>query len=242
MYSSLHCIALRTVKYDDRRSIVTAWSAERGRVAFLVPSGASREARRRRALMMPLSLFEGEADIRPGHDLLSLRDVRPSRVLASLSGDPAKAVVAMFLAEVLERVLREAPADSLLTEFIFQSVGALDGLERAVGVANFPLVFLYKLGRFLGIEPDAGLWRPGRIFDLQGGQFRASAPLQGRWIEADEARFVHLLGRLDYSTASRLGIPRGDRRKALDTILEYYSLHYVRLTDLHSLPVVQEIF
>ena len=242
MYESLHCIALRTIKYDDRRSIVTAWSAERGRVGFLVPAGASREARRRRALMMPMSLFEGEADVRPGRDLLSLRDLRPSRVLSSLSFNPAKAVVAMFLAEVLEKALRDTPPEPLLTDFIFSSVEALDSVDRPVGVANFPLVFLFRLGRFLGIEPDTGSWSPGKVFDLTGGRFRSSAPTQGRWIGADEARVVWLLGRLDYDKASRLGLPRALRRQALDTILEYYTIHYTNLSDLKSLPVVKEIF
>ena len=62
MYQQLRCVALRTIKYDDRRSIVSAWSEQLGRVSFIVPDGASREARRRRALLMPLSLFEGVSE------------------------------------------------------------------------------------------------------------------------------------------------------------------------------------
>jgi len=242
MYETLRCAVLRTIKYDDNRSIVTAWSAERGRVSLLVPAGATREARRRRALMMPLGLFEGEADIRPGRELLSIRDVRPLRVLPDLCCNPAKAVVAMFLSEVLERVLREAAPDTLLTAFVFDAVEVLDRLNRPVGVANFPLVFLYKLGRFLGIEPDAGSWAPGYIFDMGEGVFRRTAPTSGRWLEADEAEMANLLGRLTFAASERLRIPRALRRRILDTILEYYTLHHTPLSDLKSLAVVQEIF
>lgn len=242
MYETLHCIALRTIKYDDRRSIVTVWSVERGRIALLVPSGASREARRRRAIMMPLGLFEGQADIRPGRDLISIRDVNPITVLSDLACDPAKTVVAMFLSEVLEKVLRDTPADPLISEYIFDAVRVLDNLTRPVGVANFTLVFLYKLGLFLGIAPDCGSWTPGSVFDMSGGRWRTSAPTVGRWLDSAEARTAHIISRLDFSTASRFPMPRTLRRIALDRLIEYYTLHYTPLTDLRSLSVVGDIF
>ena len=242
MYESLHCISLRTIRYDDRKNIVTAWSAERGRVSLLVPAGASREARRRRALMMPLSLFEGEADVRPGRELLSVRDVRPSAVLSDLSCEPAKAVVAMFLAEVLEKVLREAAPDAVLTTYLFHAVQELDAMPTAVGVANFPLVFLYKLGEFLGIAPDSGSWQPGRVFDMEGGTFRATRPLTGHWLEPEQASIAEMLSRMDFKNAAHMPIPRAVRRVMLEKILEYYGMHYTSLSDLKSLPVVSEIF
>jgi len=192
--------------------------------------------------MMPLGLFEGEVDMRPGRDLLSIRDVRPVSVLAELACNPAKAVVAMFLSEVLERILREAAPDRLLSEYIFDAVKVLDSLTTGVGVANFPLVFLYKLGVFLGIEPDPCSWQEGSVFDMSGGCWRKSVPMQGRWLDTAEARTAYLLCRLDFSTASRLGLPRALRRAALERILEYYTLHYTSLTDLKSLSVVGDIF
>ena len=57
MDTTLRCIALRTTKHSDRHSIVTAWSEQLGRVGLLVSAGNGREDRRRRALMMPLSLI-----------------------------------------------------------------------------------------------------------------------------------------------------------------------------------------
>jgi len=242
MYESLHCVSLRTIKYDDRRSIVSAWSRERGRVSFLVPAGNGREAQRRRALMQPLCLFEGESDIRPGRDLFAIRDVRPMRVLPDLCCDPAKAVVAIFISEVLERVLRESPPDTALSDFIFDAVTRLDAMRRAVGVANFPVLFMYKLGFFLGIEPDAGEWKPGRIFDMTEGCFRQSAPLQGRWLDADDSRSVVILHRMSFGASERLGISRAVRRRILDGIIEYYGIHHTPLDNLKSLPVVSEIF
>ncbi len=242
MYENLHCIALRTIKYDDRKSIVTAWSAERGRVSLTVPDGGSREARRRRALMMPMSLFEGSVDIKPGREMHSIRDLRPTRVLADMVSNPAKGLVAMFMAEVLEKLLRTAPPDDALTAYIFESVIRLDAMATGRGVANFPILFMYKLGHYLGIEPDGGTMGRGRVFDMQGGRWRATAPTDGRWLDVEQASGASLLHRLSFETSERLGLPRQWRREALDRILEYYTMHYVSLVDLKTVEVAKSLF
>lgn len=240
MYSRLRCVALRTVRYDDRRNIVTVWSAERGRIGLVVPAGSSREASRRRALMMPLGLFECEADVRPGSELLNVRDVRPMAVLPSVNSSPAKTVVAMFLAEVLEKVLRESPPDTRMWDFIFSSVVVLDGMSLR-GTANFPLVFLCRLGGMLGIEPDVSEWKPGRFFDMTEGLYRQSAPLDGKWLAPDEAAVAAIVQRMTYASANRLSLSRHLRREILDRILNYYTLHLARLDTLKSLPVVRDL-
>lgn len=242
MYENLHCIALRTIKYDDRRSIVTAWSAERGRVSLTVPDGAGREARRRRALTMPLCLFEGVADIKPGAELVGMRDVRPSAVLSDMVCNPSKALVAMFLAEVLERLLRTASPEPGLTEFVFGGALRLDAMTSARGIANFPILFMYKLGRHLGIEPDGSTIGPGRVFDMQGGRWRVTAPTDSRWLDTPEAHGAALLHRMSFEASERLALPRQWRRKALELILEYYGMHYTSLASLRSLQVAMQVF
>lgn len=242
MYQRLVCVALRTIKYDDRRSIVTTWSDALGRISLIVPAGSSREARRRRALMMPLSVFEGEVDVRPGRELLSIRDVRPVHVSLSTAADPAKAVVAMFLSEVLERLLRPSQPDEELTAFLHESIEALDSMGTAVGVANFPVVFLYRLTHFLGITPDEGTWHEGRVLDLLDGVYRAGAPVHGRYLDAAESRVAAMLARLDYVNSARLRLPRTVRRTMLERLLSYYTLHHVSLQSLRSTHVVTEIF
>ncbi len=40
MYQDIDAIALRMIRYNDRHSILTAYSRQAGRVALLVPAGA----------------------------------------------------------------------------------------------------------------------------------------------------------------------------------------------------------
>jgi DNA repair protein RecO (recombination protein O) len=242
MYQTVSCIALRTIKYDDRRSIVTAWSTQQGRLSIAVPTGNGREAQRRRALMMPLSLFEGEIDLRPGREIVTIQDVKPIVVTASINMNPVKSVVALFLADVLERILRTNQSDSRLSKFIFESVEYFNALQSATAIANFHLYFLYSLGSYLGIEPDIPSWHRGAVFDLKEGTFRQSAPLHTQYLEADKAEGIVLLSRMTRDNLSHIHLSKAERNEMLDRILDYYTIHLTHLESLPSLHVVRELF
>jgi DNA repair protein RecO (recombination protein O) len=241
MYQKVSGVALRTIKYSDKNSILLAWTAELGRVSLLMPAGAGAESRRRRALSMPLSLFEAQVDVRPGRDIMTMRDMRAAAVTPSLSAHPVKITLAMFLAEVLSAVLNEnGQADPVMWQFISESVIDLDVADDE-HLANFHLLFLYRLGVLLGIEPDVSTWQPGRVFDLVDGIFRVGAPLHGKYIESTEAQAIIALSRLTPRTASLLKLTHSQRTRLLDGILQYYSLHHAQLGNLRSLDIVRTL-
>lgn len=241
MFETLHCIALRTIKYSDSRSILSAWSAERGYVSFAIPSGKGREANRRRALTMPLSAFEGVCDIRGDRDVIFIRDLKPMQVGMAMISDPTKLAMALFLAEVLEKILRNSAHDETLSLLIFDTVDALNSAGPR-GVANFALWTLYRLTVPLGIEPDMTDWQPQALFDLEAARWRLSLPSSGVAVTGDEAKAVRLLSRLSRENIEHVRLTRSNRRALLDGILRYYDLHYCKLTPLHSLDVVTELF
>lgn len=241
MFETLHCIALRTIKYSDSRSILSAWSAERGYVSFAMPAGKGREAGRRRALTMPLAAFEGVCDIRNDRDVMFIRDLKPMHVGMAMISDPAKLAMALFLAEVFEKLLRNSQHDDALSLMIFDTVDALNR-TNARGVANFALWTLYRLTVPLGIEPDMSDWRPLALFDLEAARWRMSLPTAGMSFGGDEAKAVRMLSRLNRDNIERLRMTREARRALLDGLLRYYDVHYCKVTPLHSLDVVSELF
>ena len=241
MYETLHCIALRTIKYNDSRSILSAWSAERGYVSFAMPAGKGREAGRRRALTMPLAAFEGVCDVRPDREVMFIRDMKPMTVGMAMISDPAKLAMALFLAEVFEKILRNTQHDEIISLTVFDTVSALNAAGPR-GVANFALWTLYRLTVPLGIEPDMSDWSPRALFDIEGAGWRMSMPVSGAAFGGEEARAVRLLSRLTRDNIERMRLTRDTRRALLDGLLRYYDLHYCKLTPLHSLDVVSELF
>lgn len=239
MLSPVTCIALRTVKYSDASSIATIWSREFGRMAVSVPSGAGREAQRRRAIMMPMGAFEAIADIRPGRDISRLKDLRPLGI--GQITNPAASAIALFLADFLYTALKESGPDSALTDFLLERAEALKKAEGNA-LANFHLSFLYRMSTFLGIEPDMGTYAHGRYFDMREARFVKTPPLHTHALAPERAQALRTLSRLNSRTLGLMRLNRTQRNEMLDLILDYYSLHYARLNTLPSLAVVRELF
>ena len=66
MYEKTRGIVLHVIKYSDKNSIAHVYTDTHGRMAFLLPQGATRAARMRNAMFMPLSVIEFEACITAG--------------------------------------------------------------------------------------------------------------------------------------------------------------------------------
>ena len=240
MLRSLHCIALRTIKYNEKHSILSAYSLELGRVSFLLPAGSGREAARRRALMMPLGTFECVADIRHGQDIYIMKEPKADIISHGIHSNPIKSALALFIAELLSVVLREYQEDKALYLFLRQSIEKLN--DATIGVANFHLCFLFRLGRFVGIEPDVSTYQEGRIFDMVDGTFRLTAPLHSQYLSPQDSAVVALLSRMSYDNMHKFRRARENRNQMRDVILEYYTIHYASLSSLKSIDVLRALF
>lgn len=240
MQETLQMIALRTVAYADDRSILSAYTRSRGFMSLLVRGGKGREASRRRALLQPMSVVECVADIVPGRDVSRIVSVRPLRPMHGVMSSPIKQTVAMFLAEVLGIVLRSSQPDAQTFDFVAQSVAVLDELPRE-RTANYHIAFLRGLAVCLGIEPDAGAYRSGMVFDMADGIWRLSAPLHNRWIGSDEARVAAALCRMTYANMHLYSFDRAARNAVLDRIMQFYSLHHTRLEGVKSLDILRSM-
>lgn len=234
----MELIALRTVRYNDRHSILSAFTEARGRVSLLVPAGNGKEARRRRALLMPLSVSDCEIDFRPGREIFNISDVRPVYPAVNIASSPVRSIQALFLADFLNSLLRESQADPILFGFLKEMAAALELLPADM-LANFHLVTLARLTRFVGIGPDFATYRRGHVFDLQDGLWRTTPPLHSRWLEAGDARVAFILCHLGWHSLRRLRLSRDGRNRALDFMLDYYEGHFSKLT-LPSLAVLRD--
>lgn len=238
----MELIALRTVRYNDKNSILSAFTAERGRVSLFVPASGSKEARRRRALLMPLSVVDAEIDVRPGRDIFNLREVRPLSSSLSIISSPVKSVIALFIADFLNSMLRQESADILLFEFLKEEISALEAMDDEAAI-NDHIGMLCRLSRFMGIQPDLGSYRKGAFFDMNDGVWRISPPLHTAWVDQAESRMVFLvMSRMtDLSNhMSKLLTNRGIRNRAIDILIEYYTLHFTKLS-LPSLDVLRDM-
>lgn len=242
MKSTLRVAALRTTRYSDTHAILQAYSREAGRLSLLLRDGSGREACRRRALLMPLSLAEVVADVRPGRDIHPLLSVAPLEPLHGVHASPVKATIALFIAEVLGLALRECAPDAAVWAFVDTTARALDTASGR-DIAPFHIAFLRHLAGVLGIDPDWLTWSPeATLFNAAEGRFSSAAPAAALGTQQGcSPRLVHLLERIHYGNAAHLRLDRQGRGALTDAMLHYISLHHTPLTALHTLPVLRSL-
>lgn len=237
MFTPLECIALRCVRLNDSKSLLSVWTRTHGRVTFAIPAGSSRQARRCRAITGPMMIFSGISDIRPGKDIFFIRDIQSHS--QSMIQSPEKTMVAIFLSEVLDRLLRRGEPDEALSEYLFSAAETFSDISDKGDIANFHILFLFHLTRFLGIGPR--LDTNGDIFDLREASFRHTPPLHPDFIDGRGASFLRVLDRFRLTAGRRLPINSVGRRTALNRILDFYGIHLENLSTLKSLEILRSL-
>jgi DNA repair protein RecO (recombination protein O) len=232
-------IVLHSIKYSDSATIVTVYTSQFGRVSYMVHGVNKKKSVFRSAFLQPLSIVELDVVHLPGKDLQRVKDVRIAYAFTGVPFDPIKNSLALFLSEVLFRTLRQTEPDESLFLFLDNSIQQLDCCET--GLANFHLVFLLKLSRYLGFEPneDEG---SAIYFDLMNGIFTMNKPHHIHYLLQDATTDFKALLQADYSNMHQLIFSRQKRLKLLESMIEYYRLHIPDFNGLHSLAVLQSLF
>ncbi|MDD2960591.1 MAG: DNA repair protein RecO [Muribaculaceae bacterium] len=240
MYEKLEAIVLHTVKYSDKNSIVSLFSKERGRISLLLPQGLGKLAKLRRAMFLPLSIVEVDANIMPGRDIFKIREARTIEPLHDIHINPYKNAIAMFIAELLGRVIQGSEDNRGLFNYLSVSIRLLDSIDE--GVANFHICFLYKLGSFLGIQPDTQTYFSGYAFDMEGGVFVPFVRRSATILTPEEAGVLMLIDRMTFANMNKFKFNRSQRNELLELILRYYKLHNSTLGAMKSPDVLMHLF
>ena len=234
-------IVLGTIKQGEGNLVVRCFTEALGYESFLVKGAFSkRKSGVHRAYFQPLALLEAEINHRPNANLQYFKE------LAFLDPHPPgntevkKQTGLLFLAEVLDQVLREEGAsNSELFEFLFTTISWLL-LHEAVG--NFHLKFLIALTRFMGFYPNTTSIKPNTAyFELETACFHAQKPvgfaIHGNTLE----HFRNLLG-TNFDNIHTLHIQITQKHQLLEAILKYYQVHLQRFETPKSIPILQQLF
>ena len=240
MIEKFQGIVLRTIKYSDGLMIADIYTAQRGRMSFLVPVSHSKRSKVRSVLFQPLSMLSFTATVKSNRTLSRIGEVQPYYMYSSIPNDVAKSSIALYLAELLTFALREDGCDESLFTFLDRSFSLFDNIEQ--GYADFHLVFMVQLLRFLGIYPNLDGYAPGCYLDLLQGCTVREHPLHPHFLlPADTSSFIGLL-RTGYDSMHLLSLNRKLRGEYLATLSLYYKLHIPEFPELKSATVLRELF
>lgn len=233
-------IVLRGIKYGDGSLIVDLLTEQQGRLSFIVRIPKTGKARIKKQFFMPMTIIEIAFDFRANVKLQHIKDVRIDMPFSTVSFDPKKQSILLFLSEFLIYATFEERLNRPLYSYIENSMLWLDSADE--NYASFHLVFLMHLSKFLGFYPNLDDYSDGDFFDMREGLFCSQAPLHHDFIGPYEAAAVNKLIRMNYDTMHLFHMSHEERNRIMDYILRYYRLHIPNMPELQSFGILKELF
>ena len=232
-------VVLGTLKYGDKGLVVQMLTSSHGRQSYMVQGLGSRRAGQKMALFQPMFALEFEGLESSKMQMHRFGSVQAGIVLQSTPFDIKKSTIALFMAEVLHRLVKESEANEMLFDFVWGSVEALDEVDE--GVANFHLWFLSHLCRFLGFSPG-NEYIPDGWFHIAEGHFTEQEPPREFCMTRENALILRDMLECDVRYLGEIGLNRLQRVNFLDALLRYYGYHLDAINSVQSIRILQEVF
>ena len=239
MYIDDKGIVLRCVKYDDKSFIAHLFTASHGHVSFMMNGTHGKRSGTSTRLFQPLAFLSFQWDMKPNASLQRMKEVRLLFVQQDIPLHPIKRSVAMLLSEFMVYTLRDEASNPDLYQYIEHSIRWFDMVSE--GYANFHLVFLLKLARFLGIAPNMESYSDGELFDLTNGHFMPYGTASETIMSSHDTGLLFLLNETSYKSMGSITMNRQDRARMIQYLATYYSIHIPKFPTLQSLEILQQV-
>jgi DNA repair protein RecO (recombination protein O) len=233
-------IVFRTVKYGETSVIADIYTAARGLQQYYLKGVRSEKSRIKASLMQVMSILDLEAYCREDKSLNSIREARLGFVYQSLPFDVRKGAIALFMAEVARKTIREVEPNPPLFDFLFEILVALDTAKGHF--ANIHLYFLAHLSGYLGFFPGESCHPDTPCFDLQEGVFVPFDPENPSLMDPETSASLSLLLSTSLEKSGEVPLTRHARNTLLNKLLEYYRLHAGHFGEIQSHRILQEVF
>ncbi|HLS93938.1 DNA replication and repair protein RecO [Sphingobacterium allocomposti] len=233
-------VALKTTNFSENSVVAHIFTETFGMQSYLVQGAKKSRAKISANLFQPLHPLDMVVYHKANNGLQRIKEVHQIPVLHHIPLDITKSALAIFLNEVLYKVLRQQSPDPALFNFIQQSVIWMD--QTTTKLTNFHLVFLVRLSRFLGFLPLQAATRTLPFFNLLDGVFCNTLPSHSHILQEPHTSLFQQLLKANFEDSAEIKMGKEDRKYLLEKILEFYKLHTEAFGSVHSLYVLEEIF
>lgn len=233
-------IVLRTLPYNDKYIIINMYTEDFGRVSYMTSNSRGKRAKISRALLLPLSILDMEVEHFNNRDIHRIKEAKSDYPFTQLCHHPVKNAIALFLSEILYRIIQEKESNPPLFDYLCRSIKWLEIADA--GIANFHLTFLLQLLFHLGIRPNGKSYKANCFFDLLNGVFTESIPEHSYYLNKEESIVFERLLRINYENMAVYSFTGQDRSNIVRHIIQYYRLHLSDFPEIKSLTVMQSLF
>lgn len=229
-------IVLSALRYQDKSLIVKCFTESDGLKSYYVRDAfTSKKNSQKTVYFRPLTILEIEASHKNKGTLEYFKEVRLAHPYFSITTDITKTAIAIFVSEMLHHCIKEEEKNQGLYSFLETALLWLDSHEE---VANFHLILLLEITKFLGFYPDSS--QDGHsFFEMTEGIFIPDASVSCLSIE--ETQLLKRLMPLKFDNNIKL-FHVSERQQILKILLDYYAFHLDGFKRPKSLEVLKEVF
>ncbi|MXN91309.1 DNA repair protein RecO [Flavobacterium sp. Sd200] len=229
-------IVLSALRYQEKSLVVKCFTQSSGLKSYYVRDAfTSKKSNQKMVYFRPLNILEIEASHKNKNTLEYFKEVRLAHNYQSVTTNMVKASIAMFIAEMLHHSIREEEQNESLYYFLETALLWLDNHDE---VANFHLILLLELTKFLGFYPNNAQSNYD-FFEMTEGVF-IEYPSITCLNSHETALLLRLMPlKLDNSTKA---FHITERQALLKILMDYYALHLDGFIKPRSLEVLREVF
>jgi len=233
-------IVLHTLPYKESSVISHMYTREFGRLSMITSGVRKRKPIFHPNLFQPLSLVDIVFYFKEKNEIHRIKDIKHAVVFREIPYHIEKNCIALFLAELLYKVIREQDRNENLFEFLSHGIEILDHLQN--GIANFHLIFLMQLSKYIGFYPTNNFSDLNCYFNVSKGKYYPIDSNDNLSLSKEVSHYWQLLLRTPLNAPEVIGLPAVYRHKLIQAILDYYTLHFGHLGAIKSFEVLHQVF
>ncbi|KAF2518241.1 DNA repair protein RecO [Flavobacterium salilacus subsp. salilacus] len=236
MLVKTNAIVISSLRYQEKSLIVKCFTASDGLKSYYVRDAfSSRKSSQKTVYFRPLNILEIEASHKNNGRLEYFKEVRLAHPYHSINTDIVKTSIAIFISEILHHCIKEEEQNQNLYNYLETALLWLDTHDE---VANFHLILLLEITKFLGFYPESPA-NSNPYFEMSDGVFIPFETIS--CLSEKETVLLRKLMLLKPDNAAKV-FHVSERQALLKILMDYYSLHMDGFVRPKSIEVLKEVF
>lgn len=236
MLVKTRAIVISALRYQEKSLIVKCFTESDGLKSYFIRDAfTSKKGSQKMAYFQPMSLLEIEASHKNKGTLEYFKEIKLAHPYHTITIDITKTTIALFLSEMLHHSIKEEEKNEGLYSFLETALLWLDSHNEA---ANFHLILLLEVTKYLGFYPDSSN-NSHDFFEMTEGVFIPFETLS--CLSKQDTLLLRRLMALRFDNSTR-AFHVTERQAVLKILLDYYAFHLDGFRRPKSLDVLKEVF
>ncbi len=233
-------IVLHSFKYGESGMIARVLTQNLGLQSYLVQGMRKSKSRIKPNLFQPLTIVDLVVYHKNREGLQRIKEIRCSHPSQSITTDISKTSIAVFISEMLLNAFSRQEMNPEAFDFIFKAILKLESLQE--NMADFHIIFLLEMSRFLGFFPGKNFSSQNCYFNLREGLYQNGFDDPAHCLDREESNYFFQLSSANIADYHAMQIPAEVRKSLVHKTIDYYRFHMEGFRDVRSLKVLESVF